>query len=140
MHKTWTQKPENVKRDWKLLNAENQSLGRLASSVAQLLMGKNKPELTPHVMGGDFVVIINADKVKLTGKKRTQKVYYKHSRYVGSLKETKAKDMPSQEMIKKAVQGMLPKNSHRPRCLKRLRIFNGPEHSFQDKKPVLVSL
>ena len=138
--KTWTQKPESVQRSWKILDAANQSLGRLASETAKLLMGKGKPQITPHVMGGDFVVVINADKIKLTGKKWTQKIYYRHSRFVGSLKEQKAKDIAKPELIKKAVQGMLPKNSHRPRALKRLKIFKDSKHNYQDKKPEGVKL
>ena len=134
MTKTWTQKPEEVQRSWKILNASGKSLGRLASVAAKLLMGKDKPQFTPHVMGGDFVIVINSDKIKLTGKKWTQKIYYKHSRFVGSLKERKAKDIATQELIRTAVQGMLPKNSHRPRALKRLKIFKDSHHNYQDKK------
>ncbi len=118
-----------------MLNASGKPLGRLASAAAKLLMGKDKPQFTPHVMGGDFVIVINSDKIKLTGKKWTQKAYYRHSRFIGSLKTRKAKDMASQELIKKAVQGMLPKNSHRPRALKRLKIFKDSHHIYQDKKP-----
>lgn len=135
MSKTWVQKPNEVKRNWKLLDATDQSLGRLASVTAKLLMGKDKPQFTPHVMGGDFVIVINSDKVKLTGKKWTQKTYYKHSRFVGSLKEKRAKDIPTEDLIKRAVQGMLPKNTHRPRALKRLKIFKDSQHIYEDKKP-----
>lgn len=135
MSKTWVQKPNEVKKSWKLLDATDQSLGRLASVTAKLLMGKDKPQFTPHVMGGDFVIVINSDKVKLTGKKWTQKTYYKHSRFVGSLKEKKAKDIPTEDLIKRAVQGMLPKNTHRPRALKRLKIFKDSQHIYEDKKP-----
>ena len=135
MSKTWTQKPEEVQRSWKVLDASGQSLGRLASVTAKLLMGKDKPHFTPHVMGGDFVIIVNSDQIKLTGKKWTQKIYYKHSRFVGSLKEQKAKDLTTPDLITRAVQGMLPKNSHRPRALKRLRIFKDSNHDYQDKKP-----
>lgn len=135
MSKTWVQKPLEIQRNWKLLDASGKSLGRLASVTAKLLMGKDKPQFTPHVMGGDFVIVTNSDKIKLTGKKWIQKTYYKHSRFVGSLKERKAKDIPTDELIRKAVQGMLPKNSHRPRALKRLKIFKDSHHSYQDKKP-----
>ena len=135
MSKTWTQKPEEVERKWRVLDASGKSLGRLASVTAKLLMGKDKPQFTPHVMGGDFVIVINSDQVKLTGKKWIQKTYYKHSRFVGSLKEQKAQDMATEELIRKAVQGMLPKNSHRPRSLKRLKIFKDSQHHYQDKKP-----
>ena len=136
MLKTWVKRQEDVKREWKLVDAKGQSLGRLASSVANLLIGKDKPDYTPHVMGGDFVIVLNSKQVQLTGKKWTQKKYYKTSRYIGSLKERQAKDLSSQELIQNAVSGMLPKNTHRPRALKRLKIFEGSEHSYQDKKPV----
>ncbi|MCZ0931546.1 MAG: 50S ribosomal protein L13 [Oligoflexia bacterium] len=136
MLKTWVKKQEDVQREWKIIDAKGKSLGRLASATANLLIGKNKPDYTPHVMGGDFVVVLNSNQVRLTGKKWTQKKYYKHSRFVGSLKEKRAKDIPSCELIKQAVGGMLPKNTHRPRALKRLKIFEGAEHSYKDKKPV----
>jgi len=139
MTKTWSQKPSEVQRNWNVLDASGKPLGRLASVAAKLLMGKDKPQFTPHVMGGDFVIVINSDKIQLTGKKWTQKIYYKHSRFVGSLKEQKAKDMTTQELIRKAVQGMLPKNSHRPRALKRLKIFKDSQHYYQDKKPKELS-
>ena len=136
MLKTWVKKQEDVQRDWKVIDAKGKSLGRLASVTANLLIGKNKPDYTPHVMGGDFVIILNSNQVQLTGKKWTQKKYYKHSRYVGSLKERLAKDVPPNELIKQAVSGMLPKNTHRPRALKRLKIFEGVAHNYEDKKPV----
>ena len=134
--KTWVKKQEDVQRNWKIVDAKGKSLGRLASAIATLLIGKNKLDYTPHVMGGDFVIVLNSSQVKLTGKKWTQKKYYKHSRYVGSLKERRAKDVPSQELIQQAVSGMLPKNTHRPRALKRLKIFKGSEHNYEGKKPV----
>ena len=140
MSKTWTQKPEDVQRSWKMLDASGKSLGRLASVTAKLLIGKDKAQFTPHIMGGDFVIVINSDKVKLTGKKWTQKTYYNHSRFVGSLKKRKAKDIASTELIKKAVQGMLPKNSHRPKALKRLKIFKDSNHNYQDKKPEVLTV
>ena len=136
MFKTWVKKPADVQRDWKLVDAKGQSLGRLASGIANILTGKSKPDYTPHVMCGDFVVVINSNQVQLTGKKWTQKKYYKHSRFVGSLKERLAKDMPSDELIKQAVKGMLPKNTHRPRALKRLKIFKDSKHNYENKKPV----
>lgn len=138
MSKTWTQKSTEVSQDWKVLDASEKSLGRLASRVAGILMGKNKAQFSPHVMGGDFVIVINSDKIKLTGKKWTQKTYYTHSRFIGSLKEKKAKDIPTPELIKKAVQGMLPKNSLRPKTLKRLRIFKTSKHSYEDKQPEIL--
>ena len=138
MSKTWTAK--EVQRSWKVLDASGKSLGRLASVVAKLLMGKDKPEFSPHIMGGDFVIVVNSDKIQLTGKKWTQKTYYKHTRFVGSLKEKTAKDIPTPELIRKAVQGMLPKNSHRPKALNRLKIFQDSKHNYEDKKPEQLSI
>ena len=138
MSKTWVKKTKDIKRKWKLINAEGRSLGRLASLAVPHLTGKNKADYTPHVQGGDFVIVINADKVKLTGKKWTQKIYYSHSRYVGSLKERQAEDISSVELIHLAVKGMLPKNTHRQDILKRLKIFKGSKSSYQDKQPILI--
>lgn len=138
MQKTWVKKTEDVKRVWKLIDADGKSLGRLASLATPHLTGKNKPDYMPHVQCGDFVIVINADKVKLTGKKWTQKKYYTHSRYVGSLKERQAKDLSSSELIHLAVKGMLPKNTHRDKILKRLKIFKQAEHSFQHRKPISI--
>ena len=135
MSKTSILKTEDRKRSWKVIDASGKSLGRLASSISKILMGKDKVHFSPHILCGDFVIIINSDKIRLTGKKWTQKTYYKHSRFVGSLKETKAKDISTPELIKKAVAGMLPKNSHRQRNLKRLKVFKDSQHSYQDKKP-----
>ena len=139
MSKT-SSKFEEIQRAWKVIDAEGKSLGRLASSVSKVLMGKDKVYFSPHLLCGDFVIITNADKIRLTGKKWTQKIYYKHSRFVGSLKERKAKDISSSELIKKAVAGMLPKNKHRPRNLKRLKIFKDSHHPYQDKKPQEIKL
>ena len=138
MLKTWVKRNEDVKRNWKLIDAEGKSLGRLASLAVPHLTGKNKPDYTPHVQCGDFVIVINADKLKLTGKKWSQKKYYSHSGYVGSLKERQAKDISSSELVHLAVKGMLPKNTHRDRTLKRLKIFKTAEHSYQHRKPISV--
>ncbi|MBC6415710.1 MAG: 50S ribosomal protein L13 [Bdellovibrionales bacterium] len=138
MSKTWVKKTKDVKRAWKLIDAKGQSLGRLASLVVLHLTGKNKVDYTPHVQGGDFVIVINSDQVKLTGKKRIQKKYYTHSRYVGSLKERQAKDLSSVELIHLAVKGMLPKNTHRKQFLKQLKIFKESQHKYLDKNPVLI--
>ena len=140
MLKTWVKKEKEVRRDWKLVDAKDQPLGRLASHVANLLIGKSKPDYTPHIMGGDFVIVINSNQVKLTGKKWSQKKYYTKSRFVGSLKEKLAKDISSEELIKQAVGGMLPKNTHRPRALKRLKIFEDSSHEYEDKKPALFTI
>ena len=108
---------------------------RLASSVAKILMGKDNPRFSPHLLSGDFVIIINSDKVRLTGKKRAQKTYHTKSRFVGSLKEKRVKDLSSSELIRQAVKGMLPKNSQRPKFLKRLKIFKDSQHSYSNQNP-----
>lgn len=135
MQKTWTGKLTEVKREWKLIDATGKSLGRLASEAARLLRGKHKPEFTPHIDGGDFVIIINSGKVTLTGRKWTEKKYYRHSRYIGSLKERRAKDMKKDELIKQAVRGMLPKNKLRQRMLKKLKVYTGADHNHQAQNP-----
>ena len=135
MQKTWNGKPTEVKREWKLIDASGKSLGRLASEAAQLLRGKHKPEFTPHVEGGDFVIIINSGKVALTGNKWTDKKYYRHSRYIGSLKERSAKDMKSEDLVKQAVRGMLPKNKLRQRMLKKLKVYKGADHNHEAQNP-----
>ncbi|MCY4321297.1 MAG: 50S ribosomal protein L13 [Bdellovibrionaceae bacterium] len=140
MLKTWVKKVKEVQRDWKIIDAKDQALGRLASHVANLLIGKSKADYTPHVMGGDFVIVINSNQVKLTGKKWSQKKYYTKSRFVGSLKEKLAKDLSSEELIRHAVGGMLPKNTHRPRALKRLKIFKDSSHNYEDKKPTAFTI
>ena len=135
MQKTWSAKPAEVKQEWKLVDATGKSLGRLASETAKLLRGKHKPEFTPHVEGGDFVIIINSEKVVLTGKKWTDKKYYRHSRYIGSLKERLAKDIKPEDLVRQAVNGMLPKNKLRQRMLKKLKIYKGSEHDHQAQNP-----
>ncbi len=138
--RTWIKKPADVQSDWKVVDASGKSLGRLASVVAQLLSGKYKPEYTSHVPNGDHVVVINSDKIVLTGKKWDNKKYYTHSRYIGSMREWSAKDLGTEELIKKAVQGMLPKNNHRSKFLKNLRIFKDSEHEYKDKNLTVAKL
>ena len=133
MSKTWVSKPSNTKKDSKIVDASGKSLGRLASVVASLLSGKHKPDYSPHVPNGDFVVVVNSDKVVLTGKKWADNRYYTRSKYIGSIKEWTAKDLGKEELIKRAVTGMLPKNTHRPKFLKNLRVFKDTEHTYQDR-------
>lgn len=135
MQKTWSAKPAEVKQEWKLVDAAGKPLGRLASETAKLLRGKHKPEFTPHVEGGDFVIIVNSEKVVLTGKKWTDKKYYRHSRYIGSLKERLAKDLKPEDLVRQAVSGMLPKNKLRQRMLKKLKVYKGAEHDHQAQNP-----
>lgn len=140
--KSYIAKPADVKRNWYLVDAEGKTLGRLASEIATVLRGKNKPTFTPHVDGGDFVVVVNAEKVVLTGKKLTQKFYRYHTGYVGGLKEISYKEMMEkkpEEVVAHAVSGMLPKNKHRARMMTRLRVFRGAEHTHAAQNPQVLN-
>ena len=139
--KTFMLKKEEVQREWYVVDATGKTLGRLASEIAKILIGKQKPTYTPHVDNGDFVVVINADKIHVTGKKLDKKVYYKHTGYMGHLKETTLREMlqkKPEEVIRLAVRGMLPKNKLRDRRMKRLKVYAAPEHphSAQNPKPL----
>ncbi len=139
--KTFMLKKEEVQREWYVVDATGKTLGRLASEIAKILIGKHKPTYTPHVDNGDFVVVINADKIHVTGKKLDKKVYYKHTGYMGHLKETTLREMlqkKPEEVIRLAVRGMLPKNKLRDRRMKRLKVYAAPEHphSAQNPKPL----
>lgn len=136
--KTWNAKPEEVPRNWWLVDAEDQVLGRLATKVANTLRGKNKPQFTPHVDTGDFVVVLNCEKVKLTGHKLDNKVYYTRSRFFGSLKEKTARKMlvdSPEAVLKKAVLGMLPKNKLSQKLIKKLKVYQGVEHPHGAQNP-----
>jgi large subunit ribosomal protein L13 len=127
-----------VQRDWYVIDAQGQTLGRLASRVATLLRGKHKPLFTPHVDCGDYVIVVNAEKVHVTGQKMTQKKYYRHSGYPGGLKEVTLRDQLQKfpdRVIEKAVQGMLPKNRLGRRMFKKLKIYAGPNHPHQAQQP-----
>lgn len=124
-------------RKWHLIDAEGKTLGRLSTEIAKLLRGKHKVTFTPHVDGGDYVVVINADKIEVTGKKRDNKVYRHHTGYIGNLKEInfkKLQEKKPEEIIRLSVSGMLPKNKLRAPMMKRLRIFAGSEHTHQAQK------
>ena len=136
--KTYSAKPLEVERKWYLIDAENEVLGRLATKIANILRGKNKPEYTPHVDTGDFVIVINAEKIKVTGKKLDQKIYYHHSDYVGGMKETTLKEKLAkkpEEVIELAVKGMLPKGPLGRQMYKKLFVYAGPEHKHAAQKP-----
>ena len=136
--KTFVAKEHEVEKKWYLIDARDKVLGRLASEIATLLRGKHKPIFTPHMDAGDYVVLVNADKVVLTGGKLEKKIYYRHSGYVGGLKETTAKEMLQkrpQNLIRLAVKGMLPKNSLGRRQLAKLKIYAGPDHPHEAQKP-----
>ena len=136
--KTFSAKPHTVKRDWYVIDAENKVLGRLATEIARRLRGKHKPEYTPHVDTGDYIVIVNAEKVALTGNKKTDKVYYHHTGYPGGIKAKTAEKMRQEHperIIEKAVKGMLPKNPLGRAMFRKLKIYAGPEHQHQAQQP-----
>ena len=141
--KTFMAKPENVQRKWNLVDATDMPLGRLASQVADILSGKNKPDFTPHVDTGDYVIIINTDKVVLTGKKLVQKQFRTHSGYIGGLKETNYATMmatKSDEVVLKAIKGMLPKTVLGRKQATRCKIYKGAEHTQTAQQPIAVEL
>ncbi len=141
--KTYSAKPETVKRDWSIIDAENQTLGRLATEVARRLRGKHKPEFTPHVDTGDYVVVINADKVKVTGKKTTDKMYYRHTGYPGGLKSMsfeKLQNYKPESIIELAVKGMLPKNSLGNAMHKKMKVYAGDKHPHAAQQPQEIKL
>jgi len=134
--------PDKIERKWYVVDAEGQTLGRLASEVAKVLRGKNKPVFTPHVDTGDYVIIVNADKVKVTGKKMEQKIYYNHSEYVGGMKETTLKEMMAKKperVLELAVKGMLPKGPLGRTMIKKLHVYAGPEHNHAAQKPEVLT-
>jgi large subunit ribosomal protein L13 len=141
--KTFMEKPENVERKWYVVDATDMPLGRLASQVADILTGKNKPSYTPHVDTGDHVIVINSDKAVLTGKKLTQKMLRHHSGYIGGLKEMDYKTVmatKSNVAVEHAVKGMLPKNSLGRKAYTRLRVYKDANHNHQAQQPTLVEL
>jgi large subunit ribosomal protein L13 len=136
--KTISAREQDIKRDWYVVDAQGQTLGRLASRMAAILRGKNKPYYTPHVDCGDFVIVINADKIHVTGQKLTQKKYYRHSGYLGGLKEISLRDQLQKfpnRVLEAAVRGMLPKNRLGRRMFKKLKIYAGPSHPHQAQQP-----
>jgi len=129
---------QDVQRSWLVVDAEDKVLGRLASEVARRLRGKHKPEYTPHVDTGDYVIVVNADKVRVTGKKTTDKIYYRHSGYPGGIKAISfehLREKHPERIIEKAVKGMLPRNKTSKKCLKRLTIYAGHEHPHEAQAP-----
>ena len=139
---TYMANPDKIERKWYVVDAEGCTLGRLASGVASVLRGKNKPQFTPHVDTGDYVIIVNADKIKVTGKKMDQKIYYHHSDYVGGMKETTLKEMMAkkpEKVIELAVKGMLPKGPLGRTMHKKLFVYAGPEHKHEAQKPEVLT-
>ncbi len=141
--KTYSAKPLEVERKWYLIDAEGKTLGRLASLVANILRGKHKPQYTPHIDTGDFVIIINAEKIKVTGNKETDKKYYRHSGYPGGLKVTSFKEMMEKnpvQALEKAIKGMLPHNTLGQDQFNKLKVYAGSEHNHEAQKPVLYEM
>lgn len=138
MRTTFMEKKENVERKWYVVDATDQVLGRLCSNVATVLRGKHKPTFTPHIDGGDYVIVVNADKVALTGNKLLDKKYYRHSQYPGGLSVRTAKDIldnQPEKIVELAVRGMLPKGSLGDDMYRRLYVYAGPDHKHQAQKP-----
>ena len=139
---TYMANPDKIERKWYVVDAEGCTLGRLASGVASVLRGKNKPQFTPHVDTGDYVIIVNADKVKVTGKKMDQKIYYHHSDYVGGMKETTLKEMLAkkpEKVVELAVKGMLPKGPLGRKMYSKLFVYAGSEHKHEAQKPEVLT-
>ena len=140
--KTFMASPATIDRKWYVVDAEGKTLGRLASEVAKVLRGKNKPIFTPHIDTGDYVIVINAEKIKVTGKKLDQKIYYHHSDYVGGMKETTLKEMLAkhpERVIEFAVKGMLPKGPLGREMYKKLFVYAGSEHKHAAQKPEVLT-
>lgn len=141
--KSFAQRKEDVQRGWKVVDARDQILGRMASKIAVSLRGKDKPTFTPHVDGGDFVVVINADQVRLTGSKLEKKMYHYYTGYRGGLKSANAAQMKQdhpEEMIRRAVWGMLPKGPLGRKMIKKLKVYRGAEHPHSAQKPVQMTV
>lgn len=143
MHKTYMAKAGEVQRDWYVVDATNQTLGRLASEIARILRGKHKPEFTPHIDVGDFVIVVNADKVHVTGRKLDQKLYYRHSGYPSGLKSVTLRrqlETHPERVIEAAVKGMLPKGILGRKIFKKLKVYAGPEHPHEAQQPQPLEL
>ena len=141
--KTFSAKPETVKRDWYIVDAEGKTLGRMAAEIASRLRGKHKPVYTPHVDTGDYIVVVNAEKVKVTGKKAEDKMYHRHSGFPGGLKSLNFSDLMDKkptQAIELAVKGMLPRNPLGRQMLTKLKVYAGPEHPHTAQQPQELSL
>jgi len=141
--KTYSAKPETVKRDWYVVDAEGKRLGRLAAEIARRLRGKHKPEYTPHVDTGDYTVVVNADKVAVTGNKEKDKMYHHHTGYIGNLKSISLDKMRAQapeRIIETAVKGMLPKNALGREMYRKLKVYAGPEHQHAAQQPQTLDI
>ena len=140
--KTYMASPATIERKWYVVDATGYTLGRLASEVAKVLRRKNKAIFTPHIDTGDYVIVVNADKIKVTGKKLDQKIYYRHSEYVGGMKETTLREMMAkkpEKVVELAVKGMLPKGPLGRQMYTKLHVYAGPEHNHQAQKPEVLT-
>ena len=141
--KSFMASPSTRERKWKVVDDTGHTLGRLSSEIASIVRGKNKPTFTPHIDTGDYVIVVNADKIKVTGKKMDQKIYYNHSDYVGGMKETTLKEKMAkkpEDVIRLAVKGMLPKGPLGRSMITKLHIYAGPEHNHQAQKPEVLEI
>ncbi len=141
--KTFSAKPAEVKREWFVIDAEGKTLGRMATEIARRLRGKHKPEYTPHVDTGDYIVVINAEKVRVTGRKETDKVYYHHTGFVGGIKAItfdKLQKKAPERIIEKAVKGMLPKNPLGRAMYRKLKVYTGSDHKHTAQQPTLLDI
>ena len=141
--KTYSAKPAEVKREWFLIDADGKTLGRMATEIARRLRGKHKPEYTPHVDTGDYIIVVNAEKVHVTGNKEKDKIYYRHTGYVGNLKQTSLGDLRKrhpERIIENAVKGMLPRNPLGREMYRKLRVYAGPEHHHQAQQPLQLDV
>ena len=141
--KTFSAKPQTVRRDWFVVDASGKTLGRLATELARRLRGKHKPEYTPHVDTGDYIVVVNAEKIRVTGNKKRDKMYHHHTGYIGNLKskslETMLDEHP-ERVLQTAVKGMLPKGPLGRQMFKKLRVFKGPEHDHAAQQPIPLEI
>lgn len=141
--KTFSAKPAEVKRDWFVVDAADKTLGRLASEIARRLRGKHKPEYTPHVDTGDYIVVVNAEKIRVTGNKASDKMYYRHTGYVGHMKSASFDQMIDkhpERVLQLAVKGMMPKNALGRSMMRKLKVYAGPEHVHSAQQPAPLSL
>lgn len=141
--KTFSAKPEEVRRDWYVVDATNKTLGRLSTEIARRLRGKHKVEYTPHVDTGDYIVVINADKIRVTGNKMKDKMYYRYTGYIGNLKSMPLEKMMQEKperALELSVKGMMPRNPLGRKMLSKLRVFAGPEHSHEAQQPITLNI
>jgi large subunit ribosomal protein L13 len=141
--KTFSAKPEEVRRDWYLVDATGKTLGRLSTEIARRLRGKHKPEYTPHVDTGDYIVVVNAEKIRVTGNKLKDKMYYRYTGYVGNLKSMpleKLMEQHPERALQYAVKGMMPRNPLGRKMLSKLRVFAGPEHNHEAQQPIPLEI